>query len=503
MADFFIPQFTDWDNSIFSDLLALFEKPATLIPYNNWINFEFTPKSPLFIKNRCPMKYFILLLTVLISLNSFAQKTSKSTTEPPAVTSPPSEEISVEEVPETPVEVVEEPLTEEDFNLNLELEDDSAPSMVDLSEETPLLPTLFDEETKQYHRELTRLKYQNALELEKIRHQLEKLRLENEQLELDNTLFEQQQQKLLAKMTADKNRISLENDLREQLVRREELKDSLKNFQRTSYLEEPLVNDKLIISDRRIVLDEVISSTTADFVTQSIHFYNNENSQYPIFLIIEKCAGGSVVEGARILQAMKHSTAPVYVVVKSLAASMAAVITAHAKRSFAHPNALIIHHQMANMFFGNVTEVDQSLQFVREWTNRLLTPVAKKMNLTLEQFIEEIYKHNIEGEWVEFADEAQKLGWVETIVEGIQESAHIRLPSLESTEVEEEEQSSEEEKSTTFLQLRKNNFAHNKFSSQATEQKKMTTVQSQLPPLVAGDFYYLSDLSRLPQTGNP
>ena len=51
--------------------------------------------------------------------------------------------------------------------------------------------------------------------------------------------------------------------------------------------------------------------------------------------------------GYKILKAMEGSAAPVYVVVKSFAASMAANIATQSKKSFAYPNAIILHHQIS------------------------------------------------------------------------------------------------------------------------------------------------------------
>ena len=46
-----------------------------------------------------------------------------------------------------------------------------------------------------------------------------------------------------------------------------------------------------------------------------------------IFIVIDTSPRGSVMAGYRILKAMESSDAPVHVVVKSFAASMAAAIT--------------------------------------------------------------------------------------------------------------------------------------------------------------------------------
>jgi len=95
-------------------------------------------------------------------------------------------------------------------------------------------------------------------------------------------------------------KLTAKNGQMEQLLRREELKTELKQLVKPKYLSEPLVDGKLFISDRRIELNGEIDANTADLVTKSIHFYNNENSTYPIFLVITESPGGEFPAGAHI-----------------------------------------------------------------------------------------------------------------------------------------------------------------------------------------------------------
>ena len=87
----------------------------------------------------------------------------------------------------------------------------------------------------------------------------------------------------------------------------------------------------LRVSLRRIELNGPIMSGAADYVCQRIHYFNNKSSK-PIFIVIDNCPGGSVLEGFQIVQAMKNSKAPIHVVVKRFAASMAACITTTGRR---------------------------------------------------------------------------------------------------------------------------------------------------------------------------
>jgi ATP-dependent Clp protease protease subunit len=206
------------------------------------------------------------------------------------------------------------------------------------------------------------------------------------------------------------------------------------------FLENPLRADgMLVISDRRIPLNGMIVGETADFVTSRIDFWNNRNRKLPIFIVIDDCPGGSVMAGYRILKAMEASDAPIHVVVKSFAASMAACITTLAEESYAYPNAVILHHQISSQIaFArlNLTQQKEFFQESNRWWERLAAPVAKKMGISTDEFIEKMYARSSSGDWSEFADEAKKLKWVNHIVDGILESSITMNPDSDEKEAD-------------------------------------------------------------------
>jgi ATP-dependent Clp protease protease subunit len=206
------------------------------------------------------------------------------------------------------------------------------------------------------------------------------------------------------------------------------------------YLEKPLRDDGvLVISDRRIPLNGMIVGATADYVTSRIDFWNNRDRKLPIFIVIDDCPGGSVMAGYRILKAMEASDAPVHVVVKSFAASMAACITTLAEESYAYPNAVILHHQISSQIAFARLNLTQQKEFFQEstrWWERLAAPVAQKMGITTDEFIEKMYARSTSGDWSEFGDKAKELKWVNHIVEGIVESSITLNPDVDTAATE-------------------------------------------------------------------
>jgi ATP-dependent Clp protease protease subunit len=194
------------------------------------------------------------------------------------------------------------------------------------------------------------------------------------------------------------------------------------------YTTEPFKDGVLTISDRRIPLNGPILMDTADYIAERIDYFNNQSREFPIFIVIDRSPGGSVMAGYKILKAMNGSAAPVYVVVKSFAASMAAGITTMSKKSYAYPNAILLHHQILTGSFGNLTEQKENLKELEEWWKRLATPVAAKMGVSLDEFIKRMYQNRSTGDWQEFGDGARKLKWVDEVVQAIQEESYDKNP---------------------------------------------------------------------------
>lgn len=198
------------------------------------------------------------------------------------------------------------------------------------------------------------------------------------------------------------------------------------------YLEKPLREDGvLVISDRRIPLNGMIVPATADYVTSRIDYWNNKDKKLPIFIVIDDCPGGSVMAGYRILKSMEASEAPIHVVVKSFAASMAACITTLAEESYCYPNSLILHHQIsAQLMFArlNLTQQKEFYQDSQRWWERLASPVAAKMGVSTDEFIKQMYAKSSGGDWSEFGDKAKDLKWVNHIVTGIEETSLTKDP---------------------------------------------------------------------------
>lgn len=273
--------------------------------------------------------------------------------------------------------------------------------------------------------------FEQQLAMAEMQLEMEKLQNELKLAQLEAQLDAARQAAELAEINANNQKLAIEAAALQAEVARVTTQRGYDSFDRDAmqYPAQPLQDDVLTISDRRIPLNGAIGGGTADYVTERIHYYNNLNPEAPIFIVIDYSPGGSVMEGFRIVTAMENSDAPVHVVVKSFAASMAAVITTLAEESYCYPNAIILHHQMSSGLRGNLTQQAEALEEGFEWAKRLAVPVADKMGVDYDTFVEQMYENNSDGDWAEFGDKAKELKWVNHIVTNIRETALVLAPT--------------------------------------------------------------------------
>ena len=190
-----------------------------------------------------------------------------------------------------------------------------------------------------------------------------------------------------------------------------------------TYPLDPLVNGVLHISDRRIPFSGIVNDALARSVCDRIAFFNAQNTAAPIFIVIDRSPGGSVMSGYMILQAMETSKAPVYVVVKGYCASMAAIVTTLAKRSFVYPQTIVLHHQASTGVSGNMTQMQEQLKWSKVWCERIFIKVADRIGVPLDNFVADMYKATTTGDWKVYGDEAVQRKWATDAVERMSEDS--------------------------------------------------------------------------------
>ena len=257
------------------------------------------------------------------------------------------------------------------------------------------------------------------------------LKREQDQLAAENALAAEKRRADQAKLADEQLRAAAIAQTTSAQLQTRELEERWRDAINSpvAYTNEPFKDGVITISDRKIDLNGPIMAGSANYVCDRIDYFNNQDRTKPIFVVIDNSPGGSVMQGYRILKAIETSDAPVHVIVKSFAASMAATIATLAPHSYAYPNAIILHHQMSSSASGNMTDIEQEVKMMKEWERRLANPIAKKMGISLEEFRAKMYSARKSGDWDEFADNAVTLKWIDHIVNEIREEGVRKKPT--------------------------------------------------------------------------
>ena len=134
-----------------------------------------------------------------------------------------------------------------------------------------------------------------------------------------------------------------------------------------------------LLTDRIIVLSDVVDDTTASLVVAQLLFLESQDSEKDISLYINS-PGGSVTAGLAIYDTMNYIKCDVSTICVGMAASMGAfLLSSGAKgKRFALPNSEILIHQPligGNGITGQATDVEiaaRDLIRTKEKLNRIL-----------------------------------------------------------------------------------------------------------------------------------
>lgn len=320
-----------------------------------------------------------------------------------------------------------------------------------LEQENALLRARLDKELASLRAEIDRLRLERELMALRWEMMQEKAKQDHEQ---EMSSLNREREKLMAEIaiaqaklekamesvdiaiiTAQKRSAALKTEAGQLQAEIEQTKAKLERAKyvdgEATYLKNPLLKDgTLVLSDRSVALNGIITPWKANHVVDRIQYFNNKDQNLPIFIVIESSPGGSIRAGFRILKAMENSQAPIHVVVKAFAASMAACITTLATKSYTYSNAAILHHQPWSFLFDrfNVREQKELYEEMLAWWKRLGTPIAKKMGISLKELDKRFYKKSARGDWSEFGDKAKKLRWVDHVISGIKDSSMRIMP---------------------------------------------------------------------------
>lgn len=170
------------------------------------------------------------------------------------------------------------------------------------------------------------------------------------------------------------------------------------------------------LSQRKLfITDEICFDTTSDII-KNILQYNREDrgktndERKPIVLYISS-PGGSVEAGMQLIDVIRESKTPVYIVNTGICYSMAFLIFLCGDKRFSMKSSTFLMHDGSLSTFDSAKKAQDLMRFNDRVESRIKEYVLQTTNIT-----DELYEEKSRVEWYMFADEAKELGIVDYVV---------------------------------------------------------------------------------------
>lgn len=170
------------------------------------------------------------------------------------------------------------------------------------------------------------------------------------------------------------------------------------------------------LKQRKLYLEsEITQDTVSDLVHQIIQFNIEDKDipaeeRKPIMLYISS-PGGEVDSGFSLIDAIMLSKTPVYTINTGYEYSMGFLIGLAGHRRFSFPSAKFLWHDGSGYITGTASKIQDQADFSRRSEAQMRDFVLTRTSITPKQ-----YKSKARVEWYMFADEAKKLGVIDTIL---------------------------------------------------------------------------------------
>lgn len=107
------------------------------------------------------------------------------------------------------------------------------------------------------------------------------------------------------------------------------------------------------------------------------------NNGSPVYLLISS-PGGSVLDGALIINAIEAAPVPVYTVCMDLCASMAAIIHQYGSNRFMVDRSILMFHDAAGQFQGYFPHINSRFTAVDRYINRFNSYISTRTGMPFE-----------------------------------------------------------------------------------------------------------------------
>lgn len=144
--------------------------------------------------------------------------------------------------------------------------------------------------------------------------------------------------------------------------------------------------------------------------------FEKESTKKPVYIILNS-PGGSVLDGFELINTIEdlnNKNVETICIVETMAYSMAALITTYCKTAYIHKFASLMYHEASYGVQGSQSTINTRVAFTNIYLHTLNKDVAKKLNLTVED-----YENKIHNEWWLNAEEALKYNIVKDVLDTV------------------------------------------------------------------------------------
>jgi ATP-dependent Clp protease protease subunit len=168
-----------------------------------------------------------------------------------------------------------------------------------------------------------------------------------------------------------------------------------------------------LLKDRIIFVGTPIESQMANSIVAQLLLLDSQNPEQEIQMYIN-CPGGEVYAGLAIYDTMRYIKAPVSTICVGIAMSMGSVLLMAGDRGkrMALPNSRIMIHQGSAGFRGNTPDLEVQAKEVLHLRDRLVGLYHRHTDLPNEKLL-----RDMERDYFMSAEEAQKYGLIDTVIE--------------------------------------------------------------------------------------
>lgn len=171
------------------------------------------------------------------------------------------------------------------------------------------------------------------------------------------------------------------------------------------------VTRTLELNDRNtLTLFDEVGTVNSEKIANNIANLNKLSTSEPIYLLLDS-PGGSVIDGAKVINSIEASRRPVHTVCVTICASMAAVIHSYGHKRLAMNRAILMYHDASGGFRGEFPSIESLFMTIKRYVEKFDANIVKRSKIDKATF-EKLKEIDL---WIDTEDAMSK-GLVDELV---------------------------------------------------------------------------------------